>query len=522
MRIPEFQVDNHRTVERAACDKVPRVMIVTGPNGCGKSTLLDGLRWAPGPHGPILYVGPHRTSGRQTVQMQYLFQQKVSMRQLQAGNNLPSVQGVNIHSQQRSAWDFDETSNYLKYALCQVELDRQTAVTDRFDRDGEIDQGDIPDIWEPLKEMTKNLLPHLHFHKIDVSNRDGVRCLWKVHTKNLEVDIDDLSSGEKAIIQLFFPLIENRIQARIEQSKGAEHDVEDRLSEEEVCVLMDEPELHLHPNLQGKILDYIRNLAVKEQIQFIIATHSQTIVERASSDELYLLRPAELVQEQENQLLRVATNEEKLNLMRDTFGSTSNITAMRNILVVEGKKAGISSKHATDERVFSFLSDRFAQVTIFSGGSKGECIKLAQVLNELLSRDLSNQLRAFALVDRDLTENESTRPNVITLPVSMIENFLVDPQVLWEAISLVRHKTSLHTLTDIDHALDGLLNDLHAHEVQRRVRVEVGFFKFSLKAPITETKEQVENHIRNITSATSEDRINNLTAEAEEKNSENL
>lgn len=94
------------------------------------------------------------------------------MRKLQSDQNLPTYEGINIHQRARSAWDFDETSSYLKYAMCQIELDRQTALAERFDRDGEIAKGAMPDIWKPLKEMTENLLPHLHFDKIDVTNRD--------------------------------------------------------------------------------------------------------------------------------------------------------------------------------------------------------------------------------------------------------------------------------------------------------------------------------------------------------------
>ena len=146
----------------------------------------------------------------------------------------------------------------------------------------------MPDIWKPLREMTENLLPHLHFDRIDVTNRDQIQCIWKVYTKNIQVDIDDLSSGEKAIIQLFFHLIENRIQDRLKKSQGAEDTTDPAQSYEEVCVLMDEPELHLHPNLQGKILDYLRNLAIRERVQFVLATHSPTIVEQATSDELFL------------------------------------------------------------------------------------------------------------------------------------------------------------------------------------------------------------------------------------------
>lgn len=123
LRIPEFAVRNRRSIQIASCSSVPKIMIVTGPNGCGKSTLLDALRQRNDPDNSILYVGPHRTSGRQQVQMRYLAGNRLSMRQLQSQQNLPGYEGINIHSSSRSAWDYDETSSYLKYALCQVELD---------------------------------------------------------------------------------------------------------------------------------------------------------------------------------------------------------------------------------------------------------------------------------------------------------------------------------------------------------------------------------------------------------------
>ena len=49
------------------------------------------------------------------------------MRELQSRQDLPGYEGINIHSRSRSAWDYDETSNYLKYSLCQVELDWQNS-----------------------------------------------------------------------------------------------------------------------------------------------------------------------------------------------------------------------------------------------------------------------------------------------------------------------------------------------------------------------------------------------------------
>ncbi len=492
-------------------------MIVTGPNGCGKSTLLDALRQSPGPSGPILYVGPHRTSGRQRVRMRYLAAQRLLMRQIQSDTSLPNFEGINIHTRARSAWDFDETSNYLKFALCQIELDRQAAVTERFDKHKRIEKDSMPDVWKPLKEMTENLLPHLKFSKIDVSNRDQIQCLWNVHSRSIEVDIDDLSSGEKAIVQLFFPLIENRIQRLLQEARGIEDSANEGNVTEQVCVLMDEPDLHLHPNLQGKILHYLRRLSTRDHIQFIIATHSPTIVELASSDELFLLRPSELVGQNENQLTRIATNDEKLELVREVFGSTSNITAMRTILVVEGRKADRISSKASDERILSFLSDRFSQLTILSGGGKDQCKILAKSLSQILSEELSSRVSAVALVDRDLETNNAEDSQVEYLPVSMIENLLVDPEIIWNAMTAVRHKMEFRDPSGVEVALDELLNDLRGSEIDRRIKRGVGYFSFRLCDPTSTALEQAMSHIQEVQEAVSESAIAELRSDAEEQ-----
>lgn len=512
MRISSFSVRNQRSIHLAACDKCPPVMVVTGPNGSGKSTLLNSIRHASGGSGPILYVGPHRTSRRQNVRARHLFQQTINMRKLYAEDNLPGFEGINIPNRQRDAWDFDEVSSYLKYGLCQVELDRQAALANRFDDMGEIAKGSLPDIWAPLKEMTENLLPHLKFSKIDLSNLEQVKCLWHVHSKDVVIDIDELSSGEKSIIQLFFPLIEKRIQALLAQIKGATADE----VKEDVCVLMDEPELHLHPVLQGKILDYLRTISVKENIQFIIATHSPTIVENANSDELFLLRPSELTQGEDNQLVRIATNDEKLELLRDVFGSTANITAMRPLLVVEGRKEGKDSLRPTDSRIYGFLGQEFNQVTIIPGGGKSECRVLVSSLTDLI-KEFSPELKAYALLDRDLEVEESEDPLLYYLPVSMIENLLIDPKVIWDAIVTVRHKTDFMVEADVVKALDDLLGELEGAEMVRRMKGKIEPLTFRAQDPFEEVGIQVKEHIEILNNRTSTEALVAIKKAAEQE-----
>jgi hypothetical protein len=332
--------------------------------------------------------------------MRFLGQQRIEMRSLLSSSNLPGFEGMQLPSNDRDAWNFDEAQSFLKYSLCQIELERQNAIATRFDETGSVSRTEMPDVWSPLRELAHNLLPHLAFHRIDLTNRDQIRCLWRVHNKDVHVDIDDLSSGEKAVIQLFFPLIEHKLIKNLATMRGTAEVPEAG----EVAVLMDEPELHLHPNLQAKILDYMRGLSVREGVQFILATHSPSMVEHATNEELFLLRPAELLDGVTNQLIRIADDEDKLNALRSLFGSTSNVTALRTILVVEGKSADKGGRRPADARIYGFLSDRFGQLTVLSGGGKSECTALVKALNSCLPT-LSGSVRAVALLDRDTLED---------------------------------------------------------------------------------------------------------------------
>jgi energy-coupling factor transporter ATP-binding protein EcfA2 len=509
MRIPNFAIRNQRAVRLAACDDVPSVMVVTGPNGCGKSTLLNALRNAGSGEGRTLYVSPHRNSRRQQVQMRYLGQARIEMSSLLSANSLPGFEGLNLPSRERDAWNFDEAQSFLKYSLCQIEIDRQTAIADRFDSTGAVLKADMPDVWAPLRELAHNLLPHLSFHRIDLANRDQIRCLWHVHSKDVLVDIDDLSSGEKAIIQLFFPLIEHQVNRHLAAMRGTG----EVAAQGAVAVLMDEPELHLHPNLQAKVLDYIRGLSLRENVQFILATHSPSMVEQAVNEELYLLRPAEFSEGDANQLLRIASDEERLATLRTVFGSTSNVTALRTILVVEGRAADKGSRRPADGRVYGFLSDQFGQLTVLSGGGKSECQSLIRTLNELLA-PIAPNLKAIALLDRDTLQEEPTDASVIYLPVSMVENLLIDPDVIFRATATVRHKTTFQTEADVEQAIDQILDDMLDHEVSRRVKAAVPVSTFRIADPVTEARKQVEAFTESILGRLSHEYFDRIHQEA--------
>lgn len=133
---------------------------------------------------------------------------------------------------------------------------------------------------------------------------------------NGDIDIDDLSSGEKEILYTF-------IRFHQFKTKGA-------------VILFDEADAHLHPDLETRYLQLLRELGQGNQL--LITTHSPAMMMEAGTESLYTIRkhPPE---DGGNQLVRVTRNEELHNVLSELMGSKGIVSFNERIVFIEGSEA---------------------------------------------------------------------------------------------------------------------------------------------------------------------------------------
>ena len=118
-----------------------------------------------------------------------------------------------------------------------------------------------------FEEAFNDFFENIKFKNVDDTDPNEKKIIFEKHEKN--ISIDDLSTGEKQIVFRGAHLLKNINSI----SNGT--------------VLIDEPELSMHPKWQQNILQYYRKLFTKnntQSVQMIIATHSEYILRAALED----------------------------------------------------------------------------------------------------------------------------------------------------------------------------------------------------------------------------------------------
>lgn len=221
---------------------------------------------------------------------------------------------VNHHkrSMQELIFKRDTPSSRITSVLSRLEVIRRniladSSLLDNKDRSPITDYTSISQVYEPLNKLLAMLLPHLKFEKVNISNTDSPKCIFSkdihhsiYHSSN-QVDIDKLSRVETEVISQFLPLVEYQILRKLAPQS-------DRSPFSDIVVLMDTPGLRLPSPLQSLLLEYVRSVVIEENgnIQFIVVTNSSALIDKATSEELFMLMPSEYLAGDSNQLVKVS------------------------------------------------------------------------------------------------------------------------------------------------------------------------------------------------------------------------
>lgn len=476
MPIQSFNINDVKILKKAYCEKVPKLMVIAGPNGIGKSTLLYELRKFSRDRvkgtGKILYAGPHRTWRRRIIRTSWLWAKERQYSDILTLDSLPGFEGLSVLDPYRRPDSTDEAPGFIKYTLAQIETRRQNAIVSEIDRNSlKYPEGYAPDIYKPLKNLIELLLPHLHFVRVDQSNRDNVKCLLKPEGVNEALDIDDLSSGEKEIIALFMPLIEREINVILRRMRRGKEPSIDVMPD--TVMLLDEPDLHIHPELQKRMMKYMRKRANEGNVQFIIATHSPVLINEATSEELFVLVEKDITDDK-NQLHMVLSNQEKLDLFKYVCGDVAILTLGRPIVFIEGKTPVEMKNAPSDQRILELLWEGAKDFTFIPMGGREEVEKATIVLNQLITEKLIG-FPAYAIVDADLHIAAKSSPSMLRWPFCTIENVLLDSLSIFEVLAPYREKTQISSKEDVEKKLLAVCEECSQDEINRRLRMFPSF-----------------------------------------------
>jgi hypothetical protein len=199
-------------------------------------------------------------------------------------------------------------------------------------------------------------------------------------------------------------------------------------------ILIDEPDAHLHVNLQREILDYFKRKSIERNTQFLIATHAEEFARGVDASQI-----VSLLSQVPN---RIQSTPEVLRAMSEVSNEEiSRLMTSPYILYVEGE---------SDERILRAWADQCGALAAMDkvcfksmgGGDKKDMKKRADDHFAALKQIIRGVARLM-LFDYDDLDNafhpKSGNPALVEWKRKNIENYLLVPDA-WKRAALRQMK----------------------------------------------------------------------------------
>jgi len=213
--------------------------------------------------------------------------------------------------------------------------------------------------------------------------------------------------------------------------------------DESLIVLLDEPDAHLHPNLQAALAGALRDIQKELGIQIIISTHSTSIIKAAAPSEVV---PISASLESNKPLTNSYDVDEQISARIDSREFIDTYDLGKSVL--SGKLVFFEDSDISIIEVF----DKILGTKCFSGANtvpvlkgKGKDNRVPFQLNEVLREFVGRDVEIHFVVDGDGLNDEwrthlseyAQKKNLVLhqLQKHEIENYLLSPSLIFRSLS---------------------------------------------------------------------------------------
>lgn len=429
--------------------------VLVGPNNSGKSTILDALRVLAGayrlasrrkptlielPDGktrfgyyipessiPISLRHVHTDYNEQTTSLQYKLQDNKSITII-----FPPNKSVIL------CYD-GEPKNIRTAAAFRKEFPLNLAIVPTLgplEEDEEIHREDYVKRWQGSHRAPR-LFRNTWFY--DNSRFEVFKEIIEETWKGVSIELPEQATVLSPVLNMYCS--ENRMAREIFWAGNGfqiwlqllTHIIKSQNAD---FIVIDEPEIYLHPDLQRKLISILRDL----EMNVVIATHSIEIINEVEPDEVLII-------EKFKKRAKRLTDLIGLQSAVDILGSTQNIHLTRlargkKVLFVEGQDSKFIEKFSKILGFSSLINNGELTIIPIGGFSQWEKIAHAQWA---FSGVLGEEIKTAALFDRDYRSKEEVKDfeKNLTKKVSFIhvlrkkeiENYLLIPKAIEKAIN---------------------------------------------------------------------------------------
>jgi predicted ATPase len=277
-----------------------------------------------------------------------------------------------------------------------------------------------PDPLEKYQQLFKDLLPGKELQNI---NPASPREFQYKEVSGTPLPFGSLSSGEQEVVKVIFDFVRKEIR----------HSV----------IIVDEPELHLHPTLTFKLIETLKTIGDHTN-QFIFLTHSADLISTYySTGDVYFI---DAIQTGANQAHKLSELRHSHNEVVQLIGQNLGLFAVgKKLIFVEGENSSIDrlTYHTIVQKVIP-------DAKVIPVGSVANIITLntieEQIRNSIFGIDI------FMIRDRDgLDDNQikeiEKNGRVRCLKRRHIENYFLDPEILFKVADKLYITTVITSLT---------------------------------------------------------------------------